>query len=325
MLPIRTVGWVVLVHVPGTPITVPVEYQPVGVMPEPVQGGHAEELIGERMAPFGKVQVRRAHGCRPFVSFCDEFVEVLVGGRLHGPYAEVVDDEQIDLGELLELPLKQAIGPGGVQGVEEFGRGGEQDIVVLADGLVADGLGDMALAGAAGPDDEDRAFSLTKRQVMRSWTREVLMAGLKSKSNCSMVLPDRKEARRRRISKLRCSLRATSSDMSRASKSGVGHPGFDGQSVPGLEGLQDADHAQLPEHGGEVGFRVHDDSPVDDEWGSADVAAAVPVLEQLPGIPAVSALAGVAVGEGIEGGFVGGRGIEPLFEDGLDGLVPGLW
>ena len=53
-------------------------------------------------------------------------------------------------------------------------------------------------------------------------------------------------------------------------------------------------------------------------------AVAVSVLEEFAGVPAVPALAGVAVGEGVEDGFVGGLGVQPLLQDGLDGLVPGV-
>ena len=53
----------------------------------------------------------------------------------------------------------------------------------------------------------------------------------------------------------------------------------------------------------------------------AETAAAVSVPDEFAGVPAESTLAGVAIGEGIEVGFVAGFGIESLFQYGLDGAV----
>ena len=48
------------------------------------------------------------------------------------------------------------------------------------------------------------------------------------------------------------------------------------------------------------------------------------MLEDLSDVPAVLALAGVAVGEGVEGGLGGVPDVEAFLQDGLDGAVTGV-
>ena len=57
------------------------------------------------------------------VALGDQVVEVFVLGRAHRAQTEVVDQDQIDLGELLELALVGIGGASGVQLAEQFGCG----------------------------------------------------------------------------------------------------------------------------------------------------------------------------------------------------------
>lgn len=137
-------------------MAVAVEDDAVGVVSESVEGGGPEEPVGEGVSPLGEVEVGGDDRGGALVAFGDEVVEVLVVGRAHGLQAEVVEDEQGDPGEGLETSLVGAGSAGGVEGREQLGLGGEGDVVTGADGAVPEGLGEVALAGAARSGDEDR-------------------------------------------------------------------------------------------------------------------------------------------------------------------------
>ena len=83
-------------------------------------------------------------------------MEVLVAGRLEGLQAEIIDEEQGHAGQGLEAPVVGVGSPGRLQGGEQAALGGEEHVVVAAGGLVPQGLGQVALAGAAGAGDEHR-------------------------------------------------------------------------------------------------------------------------------------------------------------------------
>ena len=140
-------------------------------MAQPVEGGRGEQPVGrERLVPFGEVEVTGHDRGTLLVTFGDEVVQVLVGGWSQGLQAEVVDDEQCDACEGGELAVVAAGGAGSVEAGGELGAGGEQDVGALADGAVAERLGEMALAGAAGSDDQDRgAFATRLMAQPRIW------------------------------------------------------------------------------------------------------------------------------------------------------------
>ena len=47
-------------------------------MPYPVDGGGAEDAIGEGIGPLGQVQVGSDDGALSFIAFRDEIVQVLI-------------------------------------------------------------------------------------------------------------------------------------------------------------------------------------------------------------------------------------------------------
>jgi hypothetical protein len=137
-------------------MAIAVEDDAVGAVAEAVEGGGAEEPVGEGVAPLGEVEVGGDEGGGAFVAFGDEVVEVLVVGWSQGLQAEVVEHEERYAGKGLEASLVGAGGAGGVEGGEQLGLGGEGDVVTGADGAMSEGLCEVALAGAAGSGDEDR-------------------------------------------------------------------------------------------------------------------------------------------------------------------------
>jgi len=80
-------------------------------------------------------------------------MEVFVLAALEGFDAEVLDNEQIDAGQFGELAVKGVDGPACMQLREPLALGRKKDIMPGADGAMAQGLRNMALAGPAGPKD----------------------------------------------------------------------------------------------------------------------------------------------------------------------------
>ena len=100
----------------------------------------------------GRFEVMQRRGA--FVAAHDDLQEVLGGGGRELAHAEVVDDEQRDGGEVRE---------GGLAGAGELGVGelvdervgfAVEDAMALLDDGHADGLGEMALAGAGRAEEE---------------------------------------------------------------------------------------------------------------------------------------------------------------------------
>ena len=110
-LQVRVAVPVESVHISGAAVAFPIQSQPIGPVPEPVECGRPEQFVGEGVAPLGKIQVGSDEGGDAFVSLGDEVVEVLVGGRLQGFESEVVDYQQVDFGHLPESFGVGSIGP----------------------------------------------------------------------------------------------------------------------------------------------------------------------------------------------------------------------
>lgn len=132
-----------------------VDLDDVGVVAESVDGRAGEQGVAEDGGPLRGGAVGGDDGGAALVAESDELVEV--GGLVcaQGHEAEVVDDEEIEVGEGGELSLVAAVSAGGAELGEEAGRGDEEDLVAPSHGAVAEGLGEMGLSDARGADEED--------------------------------------------------------------------------------------------------------------------------------------------------------------------------
>ena len=124
-------------------------------MTQPVEGRRPQEPVRKRIPPFTEVEIARDDGGGPFVAFADEVMQILVLGRAQGLQAKIIDDEKRYASNGLEAPLEGVGGAGGMKAAEQLALGSKEHLVSLAYRTVAQGLGEMALAGAAGPGDED--------------------------------------------------------------------------------------------------------------------------------------------------------------------------
>jgi len=65
----------------------------------PAEGDHAQQLVVEGVVPFQEVEVAGDDRWPPLVAICDDVVEVFVLTGAHGLETEVVDNEQVCLGQ----------------------------------------------------------------------------------------------------------------------------------------------------------------------------------------------------------------------------------
>ena len=89
-------------------------------MAKSIQGGGAEQLVWEGIAPFAEVEVAGDDGGSTLIAFCDQVMEVLIMGRTQWFQPEVVDDEQRYACQIHELALVGVGGPGGMQAAQEL-------------------------------------------------------------------------------------------------------------------------------------------------------------------------------------------------------------
>ncbi len=129
-------------------------------MHDPVEGGCAQQLVVEGVVPLREVQIAGDDRRFPLVALCDDVVEVLVLSGAHGLEAEVVDDEQLRLGQSRQFALVRAHCPCRGELAQELGVGGEYRVVAATYGDVPQGLSKVALAGTTGADDEHRGLLL---------------------------------------------------------------------------------------------------------------------------------------------------------------------
>ena len=98
-------------------------------MHDPVEGGRAQQLVVEGVVPFREVQIAGNDRWPPLVAICDDVVEVFVLPGANGLETEVVDDEQVRLGQRGQLSFVAAHGQSRSVLFQELGVGGEHSVV----------------------------------------------------------------------------------------------------------------------------------------------------------------------------------------------------
>jgi hypothetical protein len=126
-----------------------------GVVEEAVEDGCGAGHVAEELAPIFEGAVAGHDGASGLVASHDDLEEVFAAALGELLHAHVVDDEQIrakvagkDGAVIAEDFLVEKVPDDVEDGAIEGG-------VALLDGGVADGLGEVGLAGAWGPHEED--------------------------------------------------------------------------------------------------------------------------------------------------------------------------
>ena len=136
-------------------------FENVAAMGETVEQRRGHLRIAEDCRPFAEAQVRRDDDAGSLVELAQEMEEQGSAGGAERQVAELVEDDEVAIGEppcdLASFPLALLL----FEGVDELDRGKEPNaLAVLLDGLDADGRGEVRLAraGAADQDDVVRVF-----------------------------------------------------------------------------------------------------------------------------------------------------------------------
>lgn len=122
---------------------------------EPVQEGLGDDGVGEEGIPVAGRPVA-GDDQRASLPLGDEFVEVVGLGRGQLAHGEVVEDEDVGAHEFADAFLPCAVRVAAGEVSEDAAGLGEADVGALADGEVAEGLGDVGLADADGAEEDDR-------------------------------------------------------------------------------------------------------------------------------------------------------------------------
>lgn len=80
---------------------------------EPVDGGLGQQRVAGHGQPLTRFPVGGRDGARSAVPLHDQLVEVVGLGRVEGAEGEVVEDEDVDAGELAELGFQGVVQAGG--------------------------------------------------------------------------------------------------------------------------------------------------------------------------------------------------------------------
>jgi hypothetical protein len=114
------------------------------------QGG-----VGEVVVPLGRGKLARDDGGAATIAVLEDLEQVtalLILGRGQAP---VVDEEDVHPRESAEEPAVGAVGARQAEIIEQAGGPAVVGAKAAATGLVGEGAGDEALAGAGGARDED--------------------------------------------------------------------------------------------------------------------------------------------------------------------------
>ena len=121
-------------------------------MGEPVEQRCCHLCVAEDLRPFTEAEVGRDDDAGALIEFAEKVEQQRAAGRAERQVAELIKNDQVDLGEHLShfpgLPKGLFL----LQCVDQFdGRVKAHLASVMLDGLDTDSCGDMAFAGARPP------------------------------------------------------------------------------------------------------------------------------------------------------------------------------
>lgn len=117
--------------------------------------GERHGRIWKDPVPFTEGLVRGDHDGTSLIACGDEFEEHAGFGLVLGDVGQIVEDKQIELVERVDGGFELEFAAGDLQLLDEIGCSGEQHPPAVLDQCEADGCGEMALAAAGRPEQQD--------------------------------------------------------------------------------------------------------------------------------------------------------------------------
>ena len=190
-----------------------IEDHPIGPVLQAVEGRGGQQFVGKGAWPLAPIQVARDEAAAALIAFGDEVAEVLVLGGSQRTQTEIIDDDEVDPGELLELAVVA------LRGARRRACVANTTSKPWRNAQCPRAWARWLLPVPVGPTIKTGAFSVTNRPVARSAMSACGAEGLAAKSKRSRVLSASTWDLRRRWANWRCSRRATSSWIKSARKS----------------------------------------------------------------------------------------------------------
>jgi hypothetical protein len=116
-----------------------VEHTPMAMVQEAVEDGGGYHRIPEDLAPFAYTAIAGHQEAAPLIAPRDELEEEMRGVGLEGQIAELIDDQELRLGEVAQPLLDPIIEVGLGEARHERGRRDKEHRVAVVDHLTAQG------------------------------------------------------------------------------------------------------------------------------------------------------------------------------------------
>ena len=139
----------------AAPIALGVDLEDGGMMDESIDRGGGGGLVGKDSIPLGKGQIGGEEDGALFVAIGDQFEEDGAFFPVAVDAGEIVEDEEVELVATREQSIEIEIALSDLHFLDEAGGSGEEHLEALAHEGEADGGGEVALADAGGPEDEE--------------------------------------------------------------------------------------------------------------------------------------------------------------------------
>ena len=196
------------------PIGAPAQFDVAAALEHAVEDRLGEIRIVQDPAPRGERLVRGEDHRPPVqVAVVDDLEEHVGRVRPVAEIAHLIDHQHVRM-RVGRQRMPQAAPAGGERQVgDQRRRRGEDGVEAVLDGAVGDGDGQVRLAGAARPAEEQRVAAVTNSGLNALPRSERRTADWKVKSYSSMVLRNGKWARRTQRWMRVCARCATSSAM----------------------------------------------------------------------------------------------------------------
>lgn len=131
------------------------QFDSVCIVYEPVEDGVGQRGVAHVVVPELEGKLAGDDGGGAAVAVLEDLQEIPTIAVAHGGKSQVIDEQDVDLGDPGKELAVAAVGAGQGELLEETGAADVEGAVAFAAGLVGQGAGDEGLAHARGAGDQD--------------------------------------------------------------------------------------------------------------------------------------------------------------------------
>lgn len=125
------------------------------MMSQAVESSGGQERIVKDLVPFFRCAVAGKDDGLGFIAFADEVIEVFDGLRRKRDKPEVIEDEEVDAGEVFSVTEEGAISAACVEACQERMGGSAESAEAVFEGFEGQSLGEMGFAGTGLPGQDE--------------------------------------------------------------------------------------------------------------------------------------------------------------------------